>query len=180
VKIQSLLLAFLHRAAKGAPSAEGADTQPEVPGTLLPILRVPFPFFTFAATPLAALVVPNASWMFQRSQTFTVGGTAFLGIVGPGLWRLNYDVHIEERGAVSDPTGTYALNIIEQEGSGITLTLARISNKQGVNQSYQGSMDLLVSPSKDSPGFQISETIVAGLGTGANLAHTRLTLTRFL
>jgi hypothetical protein len=179
VRVVTSLLGYLHRAMKGASGTDPADTKVEVPGSFIPTLSLPFPFFTFTATPLGGGVgVPVNSWMFQRSQTFAANGTQFIAIIGPGLWRLDYDVHIEERGAVSDPTSTYALNLIEQEGSGVTLTLARISNKQGVHQSYQGSLSLLVSPSTQNPGFQIAETTVIGLGTGVNLAHTRITATR--
>jgi hypothetical protein len=93
--------------------------------------------------------------------------------IGPGVWDLNFSLNLREAGAVSDPTSTGRLDLVDTSTAS-TITLLQISNKQ-VGQSFTKEFRMTVTADNV---YSLSFIAVAGLGTGLNLARLTLIASR--
>ncbi len=167
MKVVSPLFGFLGKANAGhSATPEEGDTKVIVPGIVQPTLEIPFPVFSFVDAPLpAGGNVPVNSIIFSQKVVFNAALGEVLFIFGPGLWRNNILMYLEEAGAVSDATSTCSLTILDSL-TAKTIELMRVTNKQGLDQSKNLSFDLLVTSDQQ---YNVARQRVAGLGTGLNL-----------
>lgn len=173
----SLLLGWLAKSGKGNNNQQIGDSKVLVPGTFLPTLRIPYPTLSlFASPPAGGTTAVLNSWAFYQQALFNVTGNTVLIMVQPGLWSIDWELSIEERGAVSDATSTCQLAfILNDMVTNQLMVLATITNKQGVNQIHKGTMELLV-PSELT--YQFNRTTVVGAGTGTNACSIYIKATR--
>jgi len=171
---QTPLLGYLAKASRQSTPADG-DTRVTIPGTFLPIIEVPFPFFSFFNAPLpGGSDLPVNSWFYQQEYLFNV--TVGLGIarLGPGLWRIQVWHDKIRLGAISDLTSTTRLDMIDVS-TALTVTLTKISNDVAVPESYSREFEILV-PTDQS--YQFSRISAVGAGTGTCLSNLKLLATR--
>lgn len=172
----SPLFGYLGKSGGGANTPEEGDTKLTVPGMLLPTLRVPFPHFSFFSAPLAGGSPPVVnSFIYAEELLFNVGESPVICTVGEGLWDFQVSLNIREAGAVSDATSTFRLQYFDVL-AGQTVVLARITNKQGVDQNYSVDWRQLITSDNL---YNFNRVSIAGLGTGLNLAHLRILGTRY-
>lgn len=176
MKTLSPLLGFLGRSGAKTSRIEEGDTQLAIPGTLLPIVEIPFPCFTIFDAPLpGGFNRPVNSWMYSQEFLFNIAASPVIAELGPGLWRVQVWHDLIEAGAVSDATSTNRLDLIDNLTSKF-ITLTKITNKQNLDQNLTRDFWILVTA--DSI-FSFSRTSAAGLGTGLNLSNLRILCTRY-
>jgi hypothetical protein len=175
VKVVTALFGYIGKASAGrAVTPEEGDTKVLVPGVLQPSLEIPYPIFSLFNTPLPAGQLPVNSFIYAEELLFNVGTGVGLFVIGPGLWDIETSLIQREAGAVSDPTSTYRLELVDTL-TAATVVIHRISNIQGRTQTYQSRWRQLVTV--DS-AYQFTRTTIAGLGTGTNFGHLKIICTR--
>jgi len=175
MRANTTILAFLAKALKGNANQEPGDTKIQVPGTFLPIIRVPEIFTFFNSAPQTN---PATKSTIQTSTgLFNVTGNTNILTLGPGLWEIEWALYINPLGAVNDLTSNVALQAVLVEGVGPTVDLARFTNTGLVYQSLTGRFPALL-PSEQNLTFAINT--VVGAGTGTNTYRARITASRFL
>jgi hypothetical protein len=163
----SSLLGYLGKSGSKVNTSEVGDTRVRVPGTFQPVLQIPYPFFSFYSVFQNALVPVN-SFIIDIAVTFAAANVNDIIALGPGYWDMTLNMTLEEQGAVSDATSLCAVSFFALDGTGATVKLVEITNKQGLDQSFQLNWKQLVT--SDQP-YQFRLTRVAGLGTGLNIAR---------
>jgi len=170
------LFGYLGKSGGGSSTPEEGDTRVSIPGVLMPTIRIPFPHFSFMIAPVAGGTPPIVnSFMYAEETLFNAAASPVLFTVGEGLWDFKVYLNIRESGAVSDATSSYRLAFFDQL-VGSTVVLARITNKQGVDQAYEVSWTQLITSDNL---YTFNSVSVAGLGTGLNFAHLRIIGTRY-
>jgi hypothetical protein len=159
------LLGHLAKSGTKTNTPQEGDTRMIVPGVISPTLEIPYPFFSFFGAPQPT-ITPVNSWMISFQGTFAV--TTGVGIInlGPGVWDIIARTNLEEQGAISDPTSNDALVFFANDGTGTTVTLTRITNKQGLSQNQEVRWRQMVTADQT---YSFNHNSVAGLGTGLNL-----------
>jgi len=167
---------FGHLAKSGPKmnTPQEGDTRLTIPGLLQPTIEIPLPFFSFYST-VQSQLAPINSWMYSQNQLFNLTSLVDIMALGPGLWDLRLFMDLEEQGAVSDATSTCDVLFFALDGTGATVSLARVTNKQGLNQSQDIIWRQLVTADQTYV-FRLSRVI--GAGTGLNLARIRIIAVR--
>jgi hypothetical protein len=96
-------------------------------------------------------------------------------LLGTGVWDMVVDLSVLELGAVSDATSTMELTFFANDGTGQTISFAKVSNKQGAFQHHTRRWTQMVTSEFD---YSINRVRVLGLGTGLNLARIYIQATR--
>jgi hypothetical protein len=176
MKVLTPIFGFFGKAGSRVNTPEEGDTKLTMPGVLNPTLDLVYPTFQLFNVPLpgGSAGIPIYSWIYSEEFSFAGAASPVIAVVGPGLWEFLCSIILEEVGAVSDPTSSARLDMFDQV-TGQTVTLLRVRNKQGLDQSEQMRFKLLATGDQTYTFTRIS---VAGLGTGANLAKITIIATR--
>jgi hypothetical protein len=154
---------------------EDGDSRLTIPGILSPIVEIPFPFGTFFSV-FQAAVVANKSFIIDIAVTFQAGANTTIISVGPGLWEFTLKQWLEEAGAVSDATSNCSVQYFPNSGVGATVTLTRVTNKQGIEQNHLLNWKQLITA--EDVSYSFLQGRVNGLGTGLNVSRTVLVANR--
>lgn len=168
--VTSPLFGYLAKSSSSSRPQDG-DTVVQVPGTIMPTLEVPFPFFQFFNAPLGAGVnKPVNSFIYQQEYLYNAAvGLAILEL-GPGLWHLKVWHDKIRAGAINDLTSSNRVDLIDVN-TGATVTLTKILNDVATTEQFTRDMWLLVPTDQR---FSINRASVAGLGTGTCLANLKV------
>jgi hypothetical protein len=168
MKAVSTLFGELGKSGSRVNTPEEGDARLSIPGTLLPIISIPFPFGTFFSV-FQPTVVANKSFIIDIAVTFNAGANSNIIAVGPGLWEFSIKHWLEEQGAVTDATSNASLQYFPNSGVGATVTLTRVTNKQGLDQSQDLNFRQLITSEDVSYQFLLGR--VNGAGTGLNVSR---------
>jgi hypothetical protein len=168
------LLAHLAKSGFKLNTPDLADTKLSVPSILSPTLELVFPFFSFYST-VQTTLAPVNSWWYSQAQSFNAGSTVDIIVLGPGVWDVMLKMDLEEQGAVSDATSTCDVTYFANDGTGVTINLGRLTNKQGLDQSQMLKWRQLVTSDQT---YQFRLVRVAGLGTALNIARIQIRASR--
>jgi hypothetical protein len=168
------LLAHLAKSGTKVNIPEIGDTKIQVPGVISPVMEVPYPFFSFYSAP-QGLLAPVNSWIYSEQILFNVTALTDLIVLGPGLWDISIQDDLQEAGAVSDATSFHSITYFATDGTGSTIALVGLTNKQGVSQHREAQFKQLVTSDQS---FQFRRSTVVGLGTGLNIARTLIIAVR--
>jgi len=175
MRVVSSLFGYLGKASAGrSVTPEDGDTKFLVPGIVQPSLEIPFPIFYLYTVPLPAGQLPVNSFIYAEELLYNVGTGVGLFTMGPGLWDIECSLVQRIAGAVSDPTSTMRVELVDTL-TGSTVVLHRITNGQTQAQTYQSRWRQLITV--DS-AYQFTRTTLAGLGTGLNVGHLKIICTR--
>lgn len=169
MRAQSLLLSHLAKTSHGNNYAEATDGMLHVPPILYPTIDLALPFFNLYIAPPGT--TQAQSFMLSSLAVFNAALITTLIAIDAGVWDIFYRLSLQESGAVSDPTSTASLILQGVESPQPIVLLARITNKQGLNQQYQGQFTMNVLTSTQ---YSLRIDSVAGLGTGLNLYNVLL------
>jgi hypothetical protein len=175
MRANTTILAFLAKALKGNANQEPGDTKIVVPGSFLPVIRIPEIFVFLNSAPQATVAIK--SLVQTATGLFNLTGTTLQCTLGPGLWEIEWALYINPLGAVNDLTSSVGLQITLAEGLGSTVDLARFTNTGLVYQALTGRFTALI-PAEQNLQF-FTNTIV-GAGTGTNAFRARIIANRFL
>jgi hypothetical protein len=175
MKVLSPLFGYFGKSGSKTNTPEEGDTRLTVPGLLQPTIEMVFPCFQLFSAPLpGGANTPVNSWIYSEEFTYNTLQTPIIANLGPGLWDLSCSIIVRESGAVSDATSTARLDFFDIL-NGQTVTLLRVSNKQGLDQSELLRFKILVTG--DSL-YSFNKVTQAGAGTGANVCKITIVAQR--
>jgi len=174
VKSVSPLFGYLGKAGSKLSTPDEGDTKLDVPGRINLTLTPPFPCFQLFSTSLpGGANRPVNSFIYAEEAAINAAVNTVVCELGPGVWRIQYQVVARPLGAGNDSTSTLRLDFVDIL-TAATVTLGRVSNAL-VNQIIEG--DFVITVTADNV-YSFARISVVGAGTGTSIGTIRIIASR--